>query len=145
MKAGVANVIRVRNLQRTVPVRLSALQAFATRALARCLSLRSSRQGRLQSLPEISVLLVSDRRMAVLHRQFLGHEGPTDVITFDHGEIVISVPTARRQATEFSTSLPHELQLYLVHGLLHLQGFDDLTKRGARQMVKLQERIVAEV
>jgi probable rRNA maturation factor len=144
MKAGVANVIRVRNLQRTVPVRLSDLRTFAARALARCLPLRSSRQGRLQSLPEISVLLVSERRMAAVHRQFLGQDGPTDVITFDHGEIVISVPTARRQATEFSTSLSHELRLYLVHGLLHLQGFDDRTRSEARQMAKLQERIVAE-
>ena len=46
---------------------------------------------------EIFVWLISDRRMAHLHRKFLGLSGPTDVLTFQHGEIFISVETARRQ------------------------------------------------
>jgi probable rRNA maturation factor len=72
--------------------------------------------------------------MASLHQQFLNEPGPTDVITFQHGEIFISVPTARRQARQFGTSLVRELQLYIVHGLLHLHGFMDQTPRETRQM-----------
>ncbi len=69
--------------------------------------------------------------------------GPTDVITFQHGEIFISVETAQRQAESFATSLEHELRLYLVHGLLHLHGFDDRDPDARRRMHSTQEKIVA--
>ena len=86
--------------------------------------------------------LISDRRMALLHRQFLGKTGPTDVLTFQYGEIFISVETAKRNARAFGTSLTRELRLYIVHGLLHLHGFDDQTQTGARKMEKVQEKIL---
>ena len=54
----------------------------------------------LKRLREIFVLLISDRRMARLHRQFLNKAGPTDVLTFEHGEIFISVERARDHAVE---------------------------------------------
>jgi len=85
---------------------------------------------------------MSDRRMALLHRKFLGQSGPTDVLTFQHGEIFISVDTARRHACEFGDSLLRELKLYIVHGLLHLHGFDDQTPSEARKMKAAQERIL---
>jgi probable rRNA maturation factor len=68
--------------------------------------------------------------------------GPTDVLTFQHGEIFISVETAKRHARGFGTSLGHELRLYLVHGLLHLHGFDDQTETSARKMERKQARIL---
>ena len=68
-------------------------------------------------------MLISDRRICQLHRQFLGQRGPTDVLTFRHGEIFISVETAKRHARAFANPLVRELQLYIVHGLLHLHGF----------------------
>jgi probable rRNA maturation factor len=86
--------------------------------------------------------LVSDRCMSELHRRFLQLEGPTDVITFQDGEIFLSVETARRHARTLHTSVIKELQLYLVHGLLHLRGFDDKTAAGSRAMKLTQERIV---
>jgi probable rRNA maturation factor len=133
--------IRVRNLQRKVRVNLPALQRFAERALPLCLQVPS--QGlSLNRLREIFVLLISDRRMAVLHRQFLGKRGPTDVITFEHGEIFVSVETARRQAREFGNSVLGELQLYIVHGLLHLLGLDDRDKASARKMAAMQRRVL---
>jgi probable rRNA maturation factor len=94
---------------------------------------------------EVSVVLVSDRRMAELHQRFLNEPGPTDVITFQHGEIVISAETAKRQARAFRTSMELELRLYLVHGVLHLCGFDDKTAAGAAEMQRLQEKLVAKV
>ena len=80
--------------------------------------------------------------MASLHRQFLNQTGPTDVLTFQHGEIFISVETARRHARVFGNSLARELRLYIVHGLLHLQGFDDRKRTDARKMERMQERIL---
>jgi probable rRNA maturation factor len=139
--AGIPKV-DVRNLQRKVPVNAAALQNFASKALPLCLELRKTRTTDLTKLREIFVLVVSDRRMASLHRQFLNQEGPTDVITFSHGEIFISGETARRQAGQFGNSLTRELQLYIVHGLLHLHGFDDQNKIGAQRMKKVQEEIL---
>jgi probable rRNA maturation factor len=139
--AGIPKV-DVRNFQRKVPVNTAALQNFASKALPLCLELRKTRTTDLTKLREIFVLVVSDRRMASLHRQFLNQEGPTDVITFSHGEIFISGETARRQAGQFGNSLTRELQLYIVHGLLHLHGFDDQNKIDAQRMKKVQEEIL---
>ena len=133
--------ISVRNLQRKMPLDIVDLGRFAERALELCLHLPTNRQTDLQKLREISVLIVSDRRIALLNRQFLGEAKPTDVITFQHGEVFISAETARRQARQFRTTLKHELQLYLVHGLLHLHGFNDRTHVGAQEMERAQERI----
>jgi probable rRNA maturation factor len=135
--------IRVRNLQRIVPIDTTALEKFAGKALRLCLAVRSAKSTDLMKLREIVVLIVSDRRMSTLHRQFLNQSGPTDVITFSHGEIFISAETARRHARQFQNSLPREIELYIVHGLLHLHGFDDRTKVEARKMKKMQERILA--
>ena len=135
--------ISVRNLQRSVRVNINSLEAFAGKALAECLRIRKKVQTELTLLRAVTVLLVSDRRMSWLHRKFLGKSGPTDVLTFQHGEIVISVETAVRNARRFKTSLRAELRLYLVHGLLHLHGFDDQTVSQAKKMVAEQQRIVA--
>jgi len=71
------------------------------------------------------------------------HEsGPTDVLTFQHGEIFVSVETAKRHARRFGNSLAHELRLYVVHGLLHLHGFDDRTQTEAHKMERTQEEIL---
>src|SRR5207244_9483596 len=62
------------------------------------LQLQKGKQTDLRKSGEVSVWLISDRRMALLHRKFLGQSGPTDVLTFQHGEIFISVDTAQRHA-----------------------------------------------
>jgi probable rRNA maturation factor len=91
---------------------------------------------------EIIVVFVSDAKMEGIHREFMAMEGPTDVITFQHGEIIISVETAERQAKGLSSSFSRELRLYFVHGLLHLAGLDDLTEDGFTKMAAAQEQIV---
>jgi probable rRNA maturation factor len=139
----VSGTISVANRQRIVRVELAALREFAKRALGVCLSLPAQRSSLLAELVEVNVILVSDKRIAGIHRRFLGEPGPTDVITFQHGEIVISAETAARQARQFGTTLDHELRLYLVHALLHLHGFDDKTAADAAEMKRRQERIVA--
>ncbi len=134
--------IIVRNRQRLVPVKLPSLQQFAEGALTACLNCSGRNKNVLSKLIEVTVVLVSDHRMADLHRRFLNEFGPTDVITFQHGEIVISTETARRQGRAFRTSVEHEVRLYLVHGLLHLRGYDDKTPAGAAEMKRIQEKVV---
>jgi probable rRNA maturation factor len=137
--------ITVRNRQRMVRVDSRALQDFADRALQACLKVPARKTEVLSQLAEVIVAIVSDRRIAALHRRFLNERGPTDVITFQHGEIVISAETARRQARAFRTSVERELRLYIAHGLLHLRGFVDRTPAGAAEMRRIQEKLVANV
>lgn len=118
---------------------MGAFRVFAESALVKVQELVKP-----ETFPEeINVLFVSDARIAQIHRDFMSVEGPTDVITFHHGEIIISVETAERQADKFSTSFERELQLYFVHGLLHLAGLDDVTGSGFQKMAETQEKIVA--
>ena len=126
-----------------VRVDLAALGDFAKNALDACLDLRRRKSSRLADLDEVNVILVSDKSIAEIHKEFMNEPGPTDVITFQHGEIVISAQTAKRQARRFGSTLGHELRLYIVHGLLHLHGFDDKTAVGAAEMRRVQEKLVA--
>jgi probable rRNA maturation factor len=134
--------IILHNLQRKISVNIAELEKFAGNAMQHSLQLQPRKRTDLHKLNEIFIWLVSDRRMALLHRKFLGQSRPTDVLTFQHGEIFISVDTALRHARTFGNSLLGELKLYIVHGLLHLHGFDDQTRTEARKMKKAQEKIL---
>ena len=100
----------------------------------------------------ISVALVSDAQIAALNRQHLGHDGPTDVLSYDltepddgaplEGEIVISRETAARQAARRDHSTEAEALLYAVHGTLHLVGYDDRTAEDAAAMHAEEDRIL---
>jgi probable rRNA maturation factor len=102
---------------------------------------------------ELSIVLVGAKEMASLNEKFLGHEGPTDVITFDYsegndglrGEIFVCVEEAGRQAKEFKTSWQSEIVRYVVHGILHLAGHDDLTPSARKKMKKDEGRLVREL
>ena|ERR1700726_4986417 len=133
--------ISVRNLQRAVKVDVARIRKFAENAVQLCLQLQRPRITDLRKLPEISILIVSDRRMAILHRQFLNEIGPTDVLTFHHGEIFVNAQMARRNSRRFGSSLEREHRLYVVHGLLHLHGFDDRTAAKKREMIEVQDKI----
>ncbi len=80
-------------------------------------------------------LLTDDRELRRLNRQFLGRDYPTDVLSFPAGEeflgeIAISVDRAREQAARYGHSLEEELAILMLHGLLHLVGFDHERDRG---------------
>jgi probable rRNA maturation factor len=136
--------ISVRNRQRTISVNAADLEKFAIKAMRYVLQLQKGKRTDLTKLRQIFVWVISDRRMSRLHLRFLGEIGPTDVLTFQHGEIFISVETAKRHARVFGSSLMRELQLYIVHGLLHLHGFDDHTRSGARRIKREQEKILGD-
>ncbi len=133
--------ITLLNRQRAMRLDLGWLRRFAWLALAQCQEHSADGRFALRQLAEVEVVLVSDRTIARLHQQFMAISGATDVITFDHGEIVISAETARRRAPEFGHAAAAEIALYLTHGLLHLNGFDDRTPRDAARMCRVQNRL----
>jgi probable rRNA maturation factor len=102
---------------------------------------------------ELSIVLVGAKEMAAINEKFLGHEGPTDVITFDYsegggglsGEIFVCVAEAERQAKEFKTSWQAEVVRYVVHGILHLAGHDDLRPVPRKKMKREEGRLVREL
>lgn len=103
----------------------------------------------------LSVLITDDREIQEINRKWLGKDRPTDVISFSQiegapvptdfmGDVVISVETAARNAREIGHSLEEEIDRLLVHGVLHLLGYDHV--RGGRQagkMKKEEQRIMA--
>jgi probable rRNA maturation factor len=105
---------------------------------------------------ELGISFVSANRMAEINQQYLEHEGSTDVITFDYregygagsesgelaGEIYISISDARRQAREFRTRWEEEVVRYIVHGVLHLRGYDDLAAAKRRVMKREENRLL---
>lgn len=109
---------------------------------------------------EVSLAIVDDETIHALNRRYLDHDWPTDVISFSlqeealppeatpradlsgkriDGEIVISSETAARVAAEQGTPAEEEISLYLVHGLLHLCGFDDQTSGDRERMQERQQ------
>lgn len=123
---------------------MDQLRRLAVAALPGCLE--AALEGTpLMSLEEVEVALVDDRAIAAVHAQYLDDPSATDVITFDHGEILISVDTAAREALDRGHPLVRELLLYLVHGLLHLGGHDDRAPADRRRMGQLQDQLVARV
>ena len=90
----------------------------------------------------ISIALVEDPTMAQLNEQYLQHKGPTDVLSFVldqtggclEGEVVVDAQTAAREAPQYGWTPADELLLYVVHGMLHLVGYDDTTAAGRTEM-----------
>jgi probable rRNA maturation factor len=107
---------------------------------------------------DLGINLVAAREMTLINETFLQHEGSTDVITFDHsnpkarskkpgtrlhGEIFICVDEAVSQSKEFKTIWQAETVRYLVHGVLHLLGHDDLQAAARRKMKREENRRLA--
>ena len=136
--------ISVRNLQRRVPIHVATLQNFAVKAVQNCLQLQKEKQTDLRRVGEISVLLISDRRISQLHRQFLGQREPTDVLTFQHGEIFISVETARRYARVFANSLVRELEQQAISDRGKAEGTRDTLRTEIEEATRVREAAVAE-
>ena len=92
---------------------------------------------------EINIILTGDAYLRTLHRDFLKDDTFTDVITFDlsdpgaketSGEIYISADRANIHAAEFAVPLRQEIARLIIHGILHLKGYDDHTENNRRQM-----------
>lgn len=92
---------------------------------------------------ELSVAFVSESEMRRLNKQWRGKDKVTDVLSFeDVGEILICYPQARRQAAELGHSTRDELVFLLVHGVLHVFGYDHERPSDAKRMFPLQTKIL---
>ena len=107
----------------------------------------------------VHVILTDRRRIERLNREFLDHDGPTDVLAFDLcgegspagddpplvGEIYVCAEVAGEAAQRYSTTPAYEIVLYVVHGLLHLAGMDDRCAESRRRMRAAESRIMSEL
>lgn len=101
---------------------------------------------------ELSISFLTDSALARLHADYLGDPSTTDVITFEGdetlghaGDICVSVDTALAYANRHSQPLADELMRYVVHGWLHLAGYDDLESKKKRRMRAAENRALAQL
>ena len=96
---------------------------------------------------QLDIALVDDDTIARLNAQYHATPGPTDVLSFDYGEgqgeLIISVECVIHQAKCFRTTPARELVLYVVHGILHLHGYDDITARDRRRMRAAERKLMS--
>ncbi len=136
-------MIRVSIPQGKLPVARSLIERAANAALA-----HESAQG------DLSVVLTGDDQLRELNRDYLGIDAPTDVLSFPVsetdpdsrsaylGDILISVPRATQQAAAAGHPLESEVQLLVVHGVLHLLGHDHASHAGKSRMWAAQAAIL---
>lgn len=103
---------------------------------------------------DLSIVLGDNKRIRELNREFLGRDAPTDVLSFPAdevdpdtnrrylGDVILSFPYAERQAKERGHSVESELQLLIIHGVLHLLGYDHETAEEKKRMWAFQGRIL---
>lgn len=110
--------------------------------------------GLISGNAEVSIALSSDAEVGALNGQFRGKSKPTNVLSFPAGpgapkeflgDIVLAAETVNREAVEQDTPLVHHVQHLVVHGLLHLLGFDHETAPDAERMEALEISILAEI
>src|SRR5207247_4103108 len=120
-------ILRLRNRQRTRSLDLALLRRIIRALLIDLLAVKGF---------ELDISLIAEDEMTRLNEKFLRHAGTTDVISFNYysgrrpkviqGDIVVCASEAVRQARQFRTSWQLELVRYIVHGVLHLQGYADV-------------------
>ena len=97
----------------------------------------------------MAVTFIGDRKMRRLNRDYRGIDSPTDVLSFSYGDprelgdVVISTATAARQAESLGLPIDVELQHLIIHGTLHLAGYDHETDNG--EMKRLENRLRREL
>lgn len=141
-------MIDVINLQKNVQIDVPVFRTF-TRALIATVSESSEKQ--------FAVAFVSDERMIELNQLFRGKDFTTDVLSFPHepddfdpdknnlGDIVISVEQAKKQSEENGLTLETEIKQLMLHGLLHLCGFDHETDNGEMNNRELELRELLDI
>lgn len=137
--------ITVKNLQKKIPI-------SPKRTKEAVLSALSSQD--IKKSGEITVCFVNDKKIRRLNSRFHGRDASTDVLAFDIGsppgmpggvfaDIVVSAETAARNAVAYNTSSSYEAYLYVVHGVLHILGWQDRNTRERNRMQARAEAVLA--
>lgn len=98
----------------------------------------------------LSIVMVNDDRSRQINRSYLNHDYATDVLAFLYddeedavwGEMIINVEKAAEQSEEYGVSFENELARLMIHGLLHLIGFDDIEHEAQKRMITEEDRLV---
>jgi probable rRNA maturation factor len=146
--------LQLRVSVKTSPVSLAWIKKLAM------LTLKSVKGSTFEKKAELSVVLTDDREVKKLNKAYRGKDKTTDVLSFPLlegkkfpknpkgnialGDVVVSVPQIKRQAAENGKNLKAELALMVVHGTLHLLGYDHVTLVQEKKMFRLQEKLVKE-
>ncbi len=117
------------NRQRKVTFRRREVEEFLNRL-----------EGELAPDREFDLRLVSDAAIKRSNRRFRNHNRPTDVLSFEPGDLLVSAETARRQARRLGHSVEEELKILALHGALHLLGYDHETPPERRAMAQVERR-----
>lgn len=103
--------------------------------------LKIAAESEIRRIGDISIIFCSDNYVLDINQKFLQHDYFTDIITFDYcegdrlsGDLFISVDSVRENAIEFGTDFRNELNRVIIHGLLHLIGYDDHTEEDIKMM-----------
>jgi len=138
------------------------------RAAAEALATAGGKVRARHAVPLLTVVITGDDHIRQLNRRFLGEDAPTDVLSFPSepmpgatrgevnfvtapeaeaylGDVVISYPRAREQAEAAGHSVEAELQLLVVHGVLHLLGYDDIEPEQRERMWAMQAKVLKRV
>lgn len=150
-RAAVARAIALLDEQfRILPADLPKLAVSPARRATLKSALRARNPASACPPGELSIVFVTDREIARIHADFMNDPTATDVITFEGdataglaGEICVSADTARAYAREHGRDFAEELTLYVVHGWLHLAGYDDLRPDRKRRMRAAEARALA--
>ncbi|ALJ56296.1 Endoribonuclease YbeY [Candidatus Xiphinematobacter sp. Idaho Grape] len=133
------------NYQREVRVDMPLLRQMGVLALPHCSDKVGGSGSVLSDLPVVEVAIVSDAVISAVHRQFLGEDSATDVVTFPYGEVIVSAETASVNSSFYRHSPTVEIAFCLIHGLLHLNGYSDHTTLQAAKMRRRQTKILKKV
>jgi probable rRNA maturation factor len=128
-------VIHLHNQQKRHPIRLKKLQKFLE-PLPTLLKKEWP-----ADLIEVDVIFVTPSVSARVHQEFFHDPSATDVMTFQHGEIIICPAIAQKQKKIEGLSFENELLTYIIHGVLHLCGWDDLNEPDFKAMQKKQSTL----
>ena len=136
--------ISIKNQQEAVPVDFRQLREVARTVL----------DGEGKADGRIGIALMDNATIHALNKRFLDHDEPTDVLSFPlsepggrklTGELVLGVEVAQAQASSRGHDVQAELALYVIHGLLHLCGYDDHDEAGAAAMRARERHYLAQL
>ena len=134
-------ILTVIDSQNSINFDLEYIKSKVHGAFQLCLR-KSKESAPLKELNSIEISIIDDKQIAKVHGEFMNDPSPTDVITFDYGEILVSADTALSNSEEMQVSLENEILLYIIHGMLHLGGYLDSSNAEFKEMKSLQEMIL---
>jgi probable rRNA maturation factor len=134
--------INLKNLQKKIPIPEARIIKAATHALRKIGILCHPER----SEGSLSIVFVGSHRMRSINNKYLKHDYITDVLTFDlgegQGEIIICPQVAASNAKTHQTSIENEITLYVIHGILHLAGYDDHNPKDILEMRRMETELL---